>query len=436
MSYVIAVPDLLQGAVDNLAGIRAALTEAAATVAGPTTGIAAAAQDEISTAIASMFGGFGAEFQTVHAQAQAFHTQFVASLTAGAQAYASAEAANGSLLTGSGSYQTLFANTAANLQTLETAIAANPLPLLRQFITNQIGYGQTIAASLGSIVPGNPAPLLQTILNQQIGYAQTVSTALTNAAQDFGTGVAALPAAFQAAAQQLATGDVPGAVRGIATGFGNLFLTGLVANQDMTTMLINITPTGTVGDLLPILDIPGQMAQNFTDLLPTGSVPAQISQHLTNVITTVTDTSQTLDLVTGDLHVGLPLVLGLDAIGPAVTTLNAFGASADAVVNALQTGNVAGAAAALLDAPATVLDGFLNGQATLPLSVALGDLTTTTNVPLGGILTPAQTASLTLEIFGMTGTIPLFGTAFGGIVPGLLTFLPEQLAQAIGAATG
>ncbi len=54
--------------------------------------------------------------------------------------------------------------------------------------------------------------------------------------------------------------------------------------------------------------------------------------------------------------------------------------------------------------------------------------------PLGGILTPAQTASLTLEIFGTTGTVPLFGTAFGGILPGLLNFLPEQLAEAIGAA--
>ncbi|MDP7725057.1 hypothetical protein [Mycobacterium sp. TY814] len=178
------------------------------------------------------------------------------------------------------------------------------------------------------------------------------------------------------------------------------------------------------------------MAQNVTDLLPAGSIPAQISQHLTNVITTVTDTSQTLDLVTGDLQVGLPLVLGLEAIGPVVTTFNAVGSSANAVLGALQTGDVLGAGAALFDAPATVLNGFLNGQATLPLSVSLGELTTTTNVPLGGILTPAQTASLTVQIFGMTGPIPLFGTSFGGIVPGLLTFLPEQLAAAIGGGAG
>ncbi|EUA11516.1 hypothetical protein I546_2868 [Mycobacterium kansasii 732] len=45
----------------------------------------------------------------------------------------------------------------------------------------------------------------------------------------------------------------------------------------------------------------------------------------------------------------------------------------------------------------------------------------------------AETASLTLTVFGETGTLPLSGTAFGGIAPALLTFLPEQHAEAIGA---
>lgn len=445
MSFVIAMPDLLQSAAEDLARIRASLTEVAAAVAGPTSGIAAAAQDEISMAIAAMFGSFGEEFQPVHAQAQAFHEQFVTLMNAGAGAYASAEATNvETMLGGSRSYQTLVANTAANLQTLQSAIAANPAPLLQQFVKNQMGYGQTIAATALSSVPNlaapqqflpaDPAGLLQGFVNQQMGYGQTISTALGNAGQDFRAGLVALPTTLQTALGQLAAGDVAGAARGAATGFGSLFLTGLVANQDMTTFLINITPTGTVGDLLPILAIPGQMAQNFTDLLPAGSIAAKISQHVTNLITTVTDTSQTLDLTTGELHVGLPLVLGLEAIGPVVTTLNAFGASGSTVLNALQTGDALGATTALLDAPAAVLDGFLNGQATLPLSVSLGDLTTTTNVPLGGLLTPPQFASLTLEVFGTTGTIPLSGTVFGGLLPGLLTFLPEQLALAIGAA--
>jgi PE family len=59
MSFVIATPDLVQSAAENLAGIRSSLVEAAASASGPTTGIAVAAQDEVSVAIASLFGNFG-----------------------------------------------------------------------------------------------------------------------------------------------------------------------------------------------------------------------------------------------------------------------------------------------------------------------------------------------------------------------------------------
>ncbi len=93
MSYVITVPDVVQGAAQDLAGIRASLTEAAAT-AGPTTGIAASAGDEVSIAIASLFGTAGRQFQALNAQAQAFHAEFESLLSAGAAAYVGAEAAN------------------------------------------------------------------------------------------------------------------------------------------------------------------------------------------------------------------------------------------------------------------------------------------------------------------------------------------------------
>src|SRR5271168_2237834 len=98
MSFVIATPDLVQGAAQNLAGIRSSLAEAITAAAGPTTGIAAAAQDEVSIAIASLFGNFGQEFQGLSAQAQAFHTEFVTAMNGSAAAYASAEAASTSPL--------------------------------------------------------------------------------------------------------------------------------------------------------------------------------------------------------------------------------------------------------------------------------------------------------------------------------------------------
>lgn len=93
MPYVITMPDVVQGAAQDLAGIRASLTEAAAT-AGPTTGIAASAADEVSVAIASLFGSAGRQFQALNAQAQAFHAEFESLLGAGAAAYVSAEATN------------------------------------------------------------------------------------------------------------------------------------------------------------------------------------------------------------------------------------------------------------------------------------------------------------------------------------------------------
>src|ERR1700741_888407 len=94
MSFVTAAPDLVQGAAQDLAGIRASLAEAAAAVAGPTTGVVPAAADEGSAAISALFGNFGQEFQLLSAQAQAFHAQFVGLMDAGAGAYLSTEVAN------------------------------------------------------------------------------------------------------------------------------------------------------------------------------------------------------------------------------------------------------------------------------------------------------------------------------------------------------
>jgi hypothetical protein len=83
MSFVIATPDLVQGAAQDLAGIRSSLAQATTAASGPTTGIAAAASDEVSVAIASLFGNFGQEFQGLSAQAQAFHAQFVTLMSRG-----------------------------------------------------------------------------------------------------------------------------------------------------------------------------------------------------------------------------------------------------------------------------------------------------------------------------------------------------------------
>jgi len=373
------------------------------------------------------------------------------------------------LASAAGPYETLFANTAANLQVLGGALMANPAPFLHQFITNQIGYAQTIAAGAEYILQNfpavlaslpaniqafvqallafNPVPYVQQFIANQIAYAQIIATSLQNAAHDFGAGLQALPAAFQSAFEALQMGDVTGAVTDVAQGFVNLFVTGVdVSSTGSITVAPGITaaitPTGTLGDLLPILTIPGMMAQNFTDLLPPGSIPAQISQNFTNLVDAATDASLVAQAflrivppnLSVNLNAGLPVALTLDALGAPVNAAEAFGSSVTTFAGQLQTGDPIGAIGTLIDSPAVVTDAFLNGQSTLPIGFDISGYPAVVNLPLDGILVPqtAYTASVNtgIPVIG-TITAPVGGTPISGLATGLLVYAPEQLALAI-----
>ncbi|WP_191499541.1 PE family protein, partial [Mycobacterium simulans] len=95
MSFLIADLEMVAAAATDLEGIGSAVS--AANAAGPTTGIAAAAADEVSAAIAALFGTYAQEYRAVSTQAAAFHAQFLRSLTAGTGRYANAEAVNATL---------------------------------------------------------------------------------------------------------------------------------------------------------------------------------------------------------------------------------------------------------------------------------------------------------------------------------------------------
>jgi len=64
----------------------------------PTTEVLAAAADEVSAAVASLFGAHAEAYQALSAQAAAFHDHFVQLMSAGSGQYAAAEAANASPL--------------------------------------------------------------------------------------------------------------------------------------------------------------------------------------------------------------------------------------------------------------------------------------------------------------------------------------------------
>src|SRR6516165_3378352 len=140
MLSVTAAPELITTAATDVANIGSTLNAAHAVAAAPTTGVLAAAEDEVSAAIAAVFSAHGQGFQALGAQAAAFHEQFVHLLTAGAGSYVSAEAAN------------------------VAAFAAAPAQTIQQDLLNAINApfltltGRALIANGANGAPGTGAP--------------------------------------------------------------------------------------------------------------------------------------------------------------------------------------------------------------------------------------------------------------------------------------
>lgn len=130
-------------AAADLDNIGSALGAANLAAAGPTTRVLVAGADEVSAAIATLFGRHAQAFQTVSAQAAAFHAELVRALNASAAAYASTEAANASPL------QTIERNVVGAFNPVEQEIQQIPSALAN-------GFTQLYNTVVGSIF-GSPA---------------------------------------------------------------------------------------------------------------------------------------------------------------------------------------------------------------------------------------------------------------------------------------
>ncbi|AGZ50800.1 PE domain-containing protein [Mycobacterium kansasii] len=93
MSFVLVGPEALATAAAEVAQIGSAVSVGNLAAAIPTTEVAAAAADEVSAAIAALFGAHAQEYQAAAAQVAMFHEQFVGTLSAAAASYTGAEAA-------------------------------------------------------------------------------------------------------------------------------------------------------------------------------------------------------------------------------------------------------------------------------------------------------------------------------------------------------
>lgn len=512
MSFVTVAPDSVSAAATDLESLGSTINQANSVAARSTTALLPAAEDEVSAAIASLFGEHGTAFQALSAQAAAFHDEFVHAMRTGVGAYLSTELSNaeqtllgaanaplGSLgnpvaalstaLTPAqgilGPYETLFANTFANLEDLGAEILANPFPFLEQFVINQIGYAQRIFTDATAFF-ANPGAAIQAgiqgLQNFPTGFIGAVAhaqnsivTDLSNAANSFTTGLEAFPG-------KLESGNVLGAISGLF--FGPLDVN--ISGDPLTPPGLTISPvlTGTLPDLQALFTVPGQFAHDIANnALPPGSIPANFLNNVGNVLDTLTNTSVSLNALIGLSTsgisasiapiLGLPGQLAITALGAPINGGIALVNTGTTLLGDLGTGNFGGALTTLVDAPAVITNAFLNGQTVIPLSLPLPDLSlnlgnqtlfgtqllgTVTvangsadlNIPIDGLLVPETpitsiidgTASGTGVASNLAATLinsqlPLNvnvgGTPVSGFAKALLVFAPQELAEAIGA---
>ena len=115
-SFVSVNPEAFGAAAQDLTGIGSAIRSANAVAAVSTTQVAAAAQDEVSAAIAGVFANCAQEYQGLIARAGLFHDGFVQALDTGAGAYEATETANAA--------QTSITNVAGARQTVSADVVS------------------------------------------------------------------------------------------------------------------------------------------------------------------------------------------------------------------------------------------------------------------------------------------------------------------------
>src|SRR5271166_6061921 len=94
MSYVNTAPAAISEAATQLEGVGNSFAAESAGAATPTTAISPAAADEVSILQSGVFSTYGQLYQTVSAQAQAVHQQFVNTLQQSSGSYQETEGAN------------------------------------------------------------------------------------------------------------------------------------------------------------------------------------------------------------------------------------------------------------------------------------------------------------------------------------------------------
>ncbi|MET4430080.1 hypothetical protein [Mycolicibacterium sp. 624] len=212
--------------------------------------------------------------------------------------------------------EALMSRAAVSTASVQLSAFSNPFTPYVDLVGNTIGN----VAYIGTEWLSQPFPFLGQSISNGLGYAEQYVTAMTGFVKgmaEWATGTSAdpygtLPAALREAANALKTGNIEGAVQALNMSFVVMFLSGPIS-------------------LMSLLEIPVSISKNVTAALE--AVNSQV------------------------------MWLGLGFLQNTLGVTTAMGNSAQAILDAIRVGDLAGAVNEAIGAPAKVLDTLINGLA-------------------------------------------------------------------------
>ena len=186
MSFVNTQPAAISAAATQLEGLGNSFAAESSAAASSTTDVLPAATDEVSILQAGVFSTYGQLYQSVSAQAQAIHQQFVQLLNQSSGSYQDTEAANNA-----GAAANALSNGAGSAARAASQAATDPISGLAGLIS---GLTSTLSGSvlnsnlvnLGNIQVGNYASAASDMIGVTSGGLLTALSGPATAGADIG----------------------------------------------------------------------------------------------------------------------------------------------------------------------------------------------------------------------------------------------------------
>jgi hypothetical protein len=280
------------------------------------------------------------------------------------------------------------ARVAASVELAAATLAATP-PSYAQVLQEAVANAQALLKTIAA----NPTPILSQVAANQAITFQNLMTALQTLGGATSTALTTtVPPLLQAASNDLASGNVAGAI-----------------NNVLNAILAPVFP--------------------ITGFIP--AVSAAFTQPLTNLVAAINAVQA--GGVTSPLAMA---VTGL--LGPVLSGAGAFGVAVDNVGSAITAGDPQAALNAVVNGPATILDGVLNGGFGPDLSSLAGlgglGITVVAGGLLSGGLAVTGTSPVTIQLPGTINSLEALATAFAkALTPPKVTAMAALTSSTLAA---